>query len=153
MSSELVSGFFEVKGKLGHGEFLPWIDFEFGMDKRTAQRFMGVATSYGSKYDTVSHLNPSALYALGIRHRRCAGRGRALPRRRRVVQCRRHQAVARMADDDSLRVLADRIQARAVRRMGELLKQFPAMPGARTDKPRGRPPEVTVGSVSRRWAF
>ncbi|GAC1573012.1 MAG: hypothetical protein NVS3B5_02280 [Sphingomicrobium sp.] len=31
---------------------------------------------------------------------------------------------AKMADDDSLRVLADRIQARAVRRMGELLKQF-----------------------------
>lgn len=31
---------------------------------------------------------------------------------------------AKMADDDSLRILADRIQARAVRRMGELLKQF-----------------------------
>jgi hypothetical protein len=29
-----------------------------------------------------------------------------------------------MADDDSLRQLADRIQARAVLRMGELLKQF-----------------------------
>lgn len=31
---------------------------------------------------------------------------------------------AKMADDDSLRQLADRIQARAVRRMGELLKTF-----------------------------
>jgi hypothetical protein len=31
---------------------------------------------------------------------------------------------AKMADDDTLRKLADRIQARAVRRMGELLKQF-----------------------------
>lgn len=30
---------------------------------------------------------------------------------------------AKMADDDSLRQLADRIQPRAVRRMGELLKQ------------------------------
>lgn len=29
-----------------------------------------------------------------------------------------------MADDDSLRQMADRIQARAVRRMGELLKQY-----------------------------
>jgi hypothetical protein len=28
-----------------------------------------------------------------------------------------------MADDDTLRTMADRIQARAVRRMGELLKQ------------------------------
>jgi hypothetical protein len=39
---------------------------------------------------------------------------------------------ARMADDDSLRRLSDRIQARAVRRMGELLKQFDAQ-GQRTD--------------------
>lgn len=31
---------------------------------------------------------------------------------------------AKMADDDSLRIMADRIQARAVRRMGELLKEF-----------------------------
>jgi hypothetical protein len=35
---------------------------------------------------------------------------------------------AKMADDDSLRVMADRIQARAVRRMGELLKEFDAHP-------------------------
>ena len=39
-----------------------------------------------------------------------------------------------MADDDSLRTLADRIQARAVRRMGELLKTFNAQ-GQWTDKP------------------
>lgn len=31
---------------------------------------------------------------------------------------------AKMADDDTLRALADRIQARAVRRMGDLLKEF-----------------------------
>jgi hypothetical protein len=36
---------------------------------------------------------------------------------------------AKMADDDSLRVLADRIQAQAVRRIGELLKQFDARGG------------------------
>jgi len=39
---------------------------------------------------------------------------------------------AKMADDDSLRQLADRIQARAVRRMGELLKQFDGRGGDRT---------------------
>jgi hypothetical protein len=33
-------------------------------------------------------------------------------------------AYAKMADDDSLRIMADRIQSRAVRRMGELFKQF-----------------------------
>ena len=31
---------------------------------------------------------------------------------------------AKMADDDSLRIMAHRIQTRAVRRTGELLKQF-----------------------------
>lgn len=40
---------------------------------------------------------------------------------------------ARMADDDALRVLADRIQGRAVRRAGELLKTFNNQ-GARTDQ-------------------
>jgi hypothetical protein len=39
---------------------------------------------------------------------------------------------AKMADDDSLRQLADRIQARAVRRMGELLKQFDGRGGDST---------------------
>jgi hypothetical protein len=40
---------------------------------------------------------------------------------------------ARQAKDDSLRVMALRIQARAERRAGELLKQIPAANGARTD--------------------
>jgi hypothetical protein len=40
---------------------------------------------------------------------------------------------AKMANDNSLRLLADRIQARAVRRLGELLKQFNAQ-GKRTDQ-------------------
>jgi hypothetical protein len=39
---------------------------------------------------------------------------------------------AKMADDDTLRQLADRIQARAVRRMGELLKEYDGRGGDRT---------------------
>lgn len=39
---------------------------------------------------------------------------------------------AKMADDDTLRSMADRIQARAVRRMGELLKQFDGRGGDRS---------------------
>lgn len=46
---------------------------------------------------------------------------------------------AKMADDDSLRVMADRIQARAVRRMGELLKEFDGRGGDRSK---------SVGAVS-----
>jgi hypothetical protein len=40
---------------------------------------------------------------------------------------------AKQADDDTLRKLADRIQARAIRRCGELLKQIMPARGARTD--------------------
>jgi hypothetical protein len=40
---------------------------------------------------------------------------------------------ARQAKNDTLRVLAVRIQARAIRRCGELVKQIPAATGARTD--------------------
>ncbi len=46
---------------------------------------------------------------------------------------------AKQADDQSLRKLADRIQARAISRMGELLKTF-QNPGARTDLPSGDAP-------------
>lgn len=41
---------------------------------------------------------------------------------------------ARQSKDDSLRKMADRIQARAIRRCGELLKQIESGQGARTDK-------------------
>jgi len=44
---------------------------------------------------------------------------------------------AKQADDDTLRQMADRIQARAIRRAGELLKQFDG---------RGRPPENNHGA-------
>jgi hypothetical protein len=40
---------------------------------------------------------------------------------------------ARQAKDDQLKKLAQRIQDRAVRRCGELLKQVPSQAGARTD--------------------
>lgn len=45
---------------------------------------------------------------------------------------------ARMADDDALRQLADRIQARSVRRAGELLKTFKSAGG--------RPPKTLAGT-------
>lgn len=44
---------------------------------------------------------------------------------------------AKQAKDESLRKTADRIQARAVRRCGELLKQVKPQPGKRTDKEPG----------------
>lgn len=53
-----------VKGSIGHGNFLPWIEAEFGMGQSTADRFMQVAKVYGGKLPTVGNLPPTALYEL-----------------------------------------------------------------------------------------
>src|SRR4051794_13750686 len=55
---------------------------------------------------------------------------------------------AKQSKDQSLRLMADRIQARAIRRCGELLKQYFAA-GARTDKPRaGAHPRLSQKEVA-----
>ena len=51
-----------VKSSLGHGNFLPWIEAEFGMSEYTARNFMRVGDIYG-KRGTVPDLQPSALAA------------------------------------------------------------------------------------------
>jgi len=47
-----------------HGNWLPWLEAEFGFTPRTAQNFMNVADKF--KYETVSYLDiaPKALYLL-----------------------------------------------------------------------------------------
>lgn len=50
---------------------------------------------------------------------------------------------ARQSKDETLRKMADRIQARAIRRCGELLKQIDTQPGKRTDL------EPSEGSLTR----
>jgi len=54
----------EVKDRLPHGAFGPWLAAEFEWTERTARRFMSVATAF--KSDTVSALNADArtLYLL-----------------------------------------------------------------------------------------
>lgn len=54
----------EQKKQLGHGNFLPWIEAEFGMSGVSASRMMNVAIECGDKSFTVKHLAPTALYAL-----------------------------------------------------------------------------------------
>jgi hypothetical protein len=55
----------EAKAQVKHGEWLPWLDENFSMDERTAQRAMAAA-KFAAKYDGVSYLNLSveALYEL-----------------------------------------------------------------------------------------
>ncbi|MFD2676972.1 DUF3102 domain-containing protein [Camelimonas lactis] len=54
----------QQKKDLGHGNFLPWIEAEFGMSRFTADRFMNVAERLGDKCSSVQHLGSTALYAL-----------------------------------------------------------------------------------------
>jgi hypothetical protein len=53
-----------VKKALAHGEFGAWLESEFGMTSRSAQRYMSAALAFGDKYDTVSFLPPTTLYRL-----------------------------------------------------------------------------------------
>lgn len=52
-----------VKEKLPHGEFLPWLDAEFGWGRITAHNFMKVAETF-SNVQSLNIYQPSALYAL-----------------------------------------------------------------------------------------
>lgn len=54
----------DVKETIGHGNFMPWIEAEFGMSMSAATRFMNVARAYGGKFATVANLDPTALYEL-----------------------------------------------------------------------------------------
>lgn len=52
------------KAALGHGNFLPWIEAEFGMSRDSAHRFMTIAGELGPNVEHVRHLSSRTLYAL-----------------------------------------------------------------------------------------
>ncbi|HKD05897.1 MAG TPA: DUF3102 domain-containing protein [Bryobacteraceae bacterium] len=52
----------EVKASKPHGEFLPWIEKEFGWSADTAERFMHVHARF--KFRNLRNIQPSALYVL-----------------------------------------------------------------------------------------
>jgi septal ring factor EnvC (AmiA/AmiB activator) len=52
-----------VKKALGHGNFLRWIEAEFGMHENSARNFMRVADRFGES-TTIVDLQPTVLYAL-----------------------------------------------------------------------------------------
>lgn len=56
---------------------------------------------------------------------------------------------AKQAEDDTLRKMADRIQARAIRRCGELLHAITPAPGGRPEKLRGALPLVSRAQAAR----
>ena len=54
----------QVKGQLGHGKFLEWINSDLDMSERLAQNFMAVATWAEDKSAKIADLPPSTLYLL-----------------------------------------------------------------------------------------
>jgi hypothetical protein len=53
-----------VKDRVGHGNFLPWIDREFGMTEDTAQRLMSVARNMADQIPQGAVFQRAVLYAL-----------------------------------------------------------------------------------------
>lgn len=53
-----------VKARLGHGAFGVWLEAEFRGGARTAQNYMRAFDAFGDKCEIVSHLPPTAVYAL-----------------------------------------------------------------------------------------
>jgi hypothetical protein len=53
-----------VKARLGHGAFGAWLEAEFRGGTRTAQNYMRAFEAFGDKCEIVSHLPPTAVYAL-----------------------------------------------------------------------------------------
>jgi hypothetical protein len=59
----------EAKKQVMHGEWLPWLENEFSLSERSAQRYLLVGR-FAAKYDSLSDLNltAEALYALSSPH-------------------------------------------------------------------------------------
>jgi hypothetical protein len=53
-----------AKRKLGHGYFLQWISAEFCLSDRTAENYIRAAEWCADKFETVSNLQPAAVYLL-----------------------------------------------------------------------------------------
>ena len=55
----------EVKARLGHGQFLAWLEAEFGWHRGTANRFMQVADAFSAvEMSQIATFAASALYLL-----------------------------------------------------------------------------------------
>lgn len=54
----------EVKARLPHGQWLPWLATEFEMSETIARDFMRVATRFSVKSGIIPDLTPTALYLL-----------------------------------------------------------------------------------------
>lgn len=54
----------EQKRQLGHGNFLPWTEAEFGMSNQSSSNFMRIAERFSEDSQRVGNLSYRALIAL-----------------------------------------------------------------------------------------
>ncbi len=54
----------EVKERLPHGQFLPWLQTEFAMSERHARNFMHVAARFENKAEIIADLSVTVIYEL-----------------------------------------------------------------------------------------
>ncbi len=101
MGNQLIS----VKAKIGHGNFLPWIDAEFRWSTSTATKMMQVAETFGDKNVTVTNLGAKVLYALAapstpedvrIEFTELAKTGRAVQHKDVQAAVTKHKAATRV---------------------------------------------------------
>jgi hypothetical protein len=93
-----------IKPKLGHRQFGRWIQAEFAMCQRTAARYMAAARAFEGKFDIVSNLPPTTIYALS---------SRSVPASVRDAVIERLEAGEQLSHDTIQKMLPDAQKSRA----------------------------------------
>ena len=87
-----------VKATIGHGNFTPWLEAEFGWSERTAQNYMAAAAAFEGKTAIVADLPLTTVYSL-------AASSTPEPVRAEIVQ--RIEAGERLGDGEIRGMISD----------------------------------------------
>ena len=129
-----------VKARLGHGAFGAWLEAEFRGGARTAQNYMRAFDAFGDKCEIVSHLPPTAVYALAAP---------SVPERTRARVVKRLSA-GEPVDAAEVRALVREAKEKLRRRREEALGGEPLAPPAASAAPAGQGPSVACRAEARR---
>jgi hypothetical protein len=101
---EIGSRLIKVKAKVGHGNFLAWLDREFGWSDETARKYMRIAEAFGSNSKLLGiSIDAEAFYTLAGKNVPEAAREEAIDRARageRVTRAKAREIVASRSPED-----------------------------------------------------
>jgi hypothetical protein len=125
-----------AKGELPHGDWLPWLETEFGWSVRTADNYMNVAHKFASvaNFDGLT-IDATALYALASPDVPPAAREEAIGRAAKGERITKAEA-DKMVADATLAAVADAIEAERAtvkREIAELTERIKAETSAEMD--------------------